>query len=138
MKTEDLKAEFIKQRIAGNSFEQIATNLDIPKPDLIEWNKDSTIKKMINEGLAIHLNDTVKGLEIDRQSRLIGLLKVYKNILSELEDRDLKDVPTDKLIKLSILLNEKITEQGTAVEIGENLAIKPLYEAKAFKLNPLD
>lgn len=138
MKATAKKEQFISLRIEGKSFSEIAKALNTPKSNLIEWNKEKTIRTAINEGLAIQLNDTVRNLEMNKQASFISLLKIYKKVIQELDKRDLSDVPTDKLVQLSIMLHQKVNEQNNIVEIGENNEMDfDLYSSGRFGLELL-
>ena len=138
MKTEIKKQRFIQMRVEGKSFEEIAKELSTTKPNLIEWNKESGTRTAINEGLAIQLNDAVRTLELSKQARLTAMLKTYKKVIEEIERRDLADVPTEKLIQLSILLNQKINDQNLSVEIGDNEGFIKFETGAYFNLNTLE
>lgn len=138
MKAEIKKQQFITMRIEGQSFAAIAKSLSISKSHLVEWNKEADTRTAINEGLAIQLNDTVRTLEMGKQSRIAAMLRIYKKIVQELESRDLADVPTDKLIQLSVLLNQKINELNTSVEIGDNEGFVKFETGAFFNLNTLE
>jgi predicted XRE-type DNA-binding protein len=137
MKIEIKKQQFITMRVEGNSFEQIAKSLSIEKPNLIQWNKERETRNAINEGLAIRLNDEVRTLEMGKQNRLSAMLKIYKKVINEIEQRDLSDIATDKLIQLSVLLNQKINDQNNSVEIGENEGIVTWQGGEYFDLDTL-
>jgi predicted XRE-type DNA-binding protein len=137
MKVEIKKQQFITMRVEGNSFEQIAKALSIEKPNLIQWNKERETRKAINEGLAIRLNDEVRTLEMGKQNRLSAMLKIYKKVINEIEQRDLSNIATDKLIQLSVLLNQKINDQNNSVEIGENEGIVTWQGGEYFDLDTL-
>ena len=138
MKVEIKKQQFITMRVEGNSFEQIAKALSIEKLNLIQWNKERETRNAISEGLAIRLNDEVRSLEMGKQNRLSAMLKIYKKVINEIEQRDLSDIATDKLIQLSVLLNQKINDQNNSVEIGENEGIVTWQGGQYFDLNTLE
>lgn len=138
MKVEIKKQQFITMRVEGNSFEQIAKALCIEKPNLIQWNKERETRNAINEGLAIRLNDEVRTLEMGKQNRLSAMLKIYKKVINEIEQRDLSDITIDKLIHLSVLLNQKINAQNNSVEIGENEGVVTWQGGQYFDLNTLE
>lgn len=138
MKAEIKKQQFITMRIEGQSFEAIAKSLSISKSHLVEWNKEAGTRTAINEGLAIRLNDTVRTLEMGKQARLSAMLKTYKKVIEEIEKRDLSDVSTEKLIQLSVLLNQKINDQNISVEIGVNEEFVRFDTGAYFNLNTLE
>ena len=138
MKAEIKKEQFISLRIEGKSYDEIAKALSVQMPNLIEWNKDKNTRKAINEGLAIRLNDEVRTLEMGKQNRISAMLKIYKKVIEEIEKRNLEDIPTDKLIQLSVLLNHKINDQNKSVEIGTNETFVSFGEGDYFNLNILE
>lgn len=138
MKAATKREQFISMRIEGKSFAEIAKALNVPKGNLIEWNKEKETRTAINEGLAIQLNDTVRNLEMNKQASFIALLKIYKKVIQELDKRDLSDVPTDKLVQLSIMLHQKVSEQNSKVEIGESIPEINFFENNSFELGLLE
>lgn len=138
MKAEIKRQQFISMRIEGKSFQEIAQALTVKKTNLIEWNKEAETRTAISEGLAIRLNDEVRTLEMGKQNRLTAMLKIYKKVIQEIENRDLSDVATDKLIQLSVLLNQKINEQNARVEIGDNEGFLKFETGEYFDLNTLE
>ena len=55
MKMEKNIEKFIELRIAGNSFDEIAKELQTSKQSLIEWNKKVNVRTAINEGQAFKI-----------------------------------------------------------------------------------
>lgn len=138
MKAITKKSQFVNLRIEGKSFEEISNTLSIAKTELIEWNKESTTRTAIKEGLAIKLNDTVRILEMDKATRTGAMLKIYKKVIDEIESRDLSNVDTAKLIQLSVLLNQRINEQNSTIEIGQNNAFYIPIEGEHFYLDTME
>ena len=93
---------FIQLRIAGNSFDDIATTLKTSKQTLIEWNKQMNVRDTINDGKAIKINSVVKTYQFDLVNRLNNYLQLSKNINDELLKRDLTTINSDTLLKMSI------------------------------------
>lgn len=113
--------EFIKLRIEGNSFDVIATTLKTTKQTLIEWNKELKTRDTIAEGKAIKINSLVKGLSFDVENRLNIYLQLSKKINDELLHRDLTDINTDVLLKMSIANDSRVIEMiNKKVVIGSN------------------
>ena len=75
---------------------------------------------------------------MEKQNRISAMLKIHKKVIEEIEKRDLEDIPTDKLIQLSVLLNHKINEQNKSVEIGTNDVFASLGEGDFFNLSILE
>ena len=75
---------------------------------------------------------------MEKQNRISAMLKIHKKVIEEIEKRDLEDIPTDKLIQLSVLLNHKINEQNKFVEIGKNDTYVSFDEGDYFNLSILE
>ena len=121
MKIEKQITDFIQMRIEGKSFDEIAKEMAIAKSTLIDWNKKADVKETIGEGKAFAINAVVKAFQFDRQARLKTLLQLSKKINDELQSRDLADIPTDKLLQMSIANENRLLKLTDSwVEIGEN------------------
>lgn len=121
MKIEKQITDFIQMRIEGKSFDEIAKEMGIAKSTLIDWNKKADVRETINEGKAFAINAVVKAFQYNRQERLKAMLQLSKKINDELQSRDLADVPTDKLLQMSIANDGRIMKMIDAkIEIGEN------------------
>ena len=75
---------------------------------------------------------------MEKQNRLTSMLKIYKRVIQEIEIRDLSDVATEKLIQLSVLINQKINEQNASIEIGYNAGNIIWESGEFFNLNTLE
>ena len=120
MKIEKQILEFVRLRIEGNSFDEIAKELNTAKLTLIEWNKKAVVRDSIVEGKAMRINTVVKSFEFDQQNRLKTHLVLSKRINDELAKRDLSDVPTEKLLAMSIVNDNRVKELvSKTIRIGE-------------------
>ena len=121
MKIEKQITDFIQLRIEGKSFDEIAKSLKVAKSTLIEWNKIAEVKNSIKEDRAIAINTVIKAFNYDRQARLKALLQLSKKINDELQQRDLKEIATDKLLQMSISNDGRISKlTDKTIEIGNN------------------
>lgn len=102
MKIDKQITDFIQMRIEGKSFDEIAKQMAIAKSTLIDWNKKATIRDAINQEKIFAINEVVRVFQQDRKERLKVLLQLSKKINDELLNRDMADVPTDKLLQMSI------------------------------------
>jgi hypothetical protein len=110
MKFEKQIEDFIQKRIEGKSFDEIATDLKTTKQTLIEWNKQLKVRNTINEGQSIKINSIVKTYSFDLNNRLNTYLKLSKKINDELAIRDLTQVNTETLLKMSIANDTRVRE----------------------------
>ena len=124
MKMEKNIERFIELRIAGNSFDEIAGELKTSKQSLIEWNKKVEVRTAINEGKAFKINSLVKANNYNLEKRLITYLQLSKKINDELVNRDLSEIGTDTLLKMSISNDSRLKELvNKNFEIGQNIGI---------------
>lgn len=120
-KSEKNVESFIQKRIEGKSFDEIASELNVTKSTLIEWNKKVAIRTAINEGKAIRINAIVKSYQFNLHTRLTAYLELSQRIMKELSHRDLNDVSTESLLKMSITNDNRIKElTSKRIEIGQN------------------
>ena len=116
--------KFIELRIAGNSFDEIAKELQTSKQSLIEWNKKLEVRTAINEGKAFKINNLVRANKFDIENRLKSYLQLSKKINDELLNRDLSQIGTDTLLKMSISNDTRVKELvNKNFEIGQNPGI---------------
>ena len=121
MKFEKQIEAFIKLRIEGKSFDEIAADLKTTKQTAIEWNKQLLVRTAINEGRAIKMNGIIKTFQFDLQNRLNTYLQLSERINNELRQRDFKDVNTDTLLKMSIANDARVRELvNKPFQIGKN------------------
>lgn len=113
---------FVQLRIEGKSFDEIATELKTTKQTLIDWNKKELVRNAINEGKAFKINTLVKTYNFNLVNRAKTYLELSKKINDELLNRDLKDINTDVLLKMSIANDNRINEilKDKSFEVGTN------------------
>jgi len=112
---------FIQLRIEGKSFDEIATELKTTKQTLIDWNKKELVRIAIDEGKAFKINTLVKAYKFDLNNRATTYLQLSKKINDELLSRDLTDISTDVLLKMSIANDGRIKEMvNNRYEVGKN------------------
>lgn len=111
MKDMKTKERFLELRAQGFSYYKIAKDLKVSKQTLINWSNE----------LGIEL-DNLKAIELDKLQREYYIasterIKLFgeklKALIKEIDNRDLKDLSTDKLLDyllkfLNILKNEEV------------------------------
>jgi hypothetical protein len=122
---------FIEMRIEGKSFDEIATDLKTTKQTLIDWNKKELVRSAIVEGKAFKINTLVKTYNFDLSNRAKTYLQLSKKINDELLKRDLTDISTDVLLKMSIANDTRVKEIiGKPMQFGQECEIIEFYADK--------
>jgi transposase-like protein len=129
----ETKERFIELRAKGYSFDKIAKELGKAKQTLIDWSKD--LEEEISNCKALKLEALYEKYYILKEHRIASFGKIVGALNKEIEDRDLSEVPTDKLLELllkySNQLKEEIVEPSfkSSIEIQEDKLDKELLEA---------
>jgi hypothetical protein len=125
---------FIQLRIEGKSFDEIATDLKTTKQTLIEWNKKELVRNAINEGKAFKINSLVKAYKFDLDNRAKTYLQLSQKINDELLNRDLTDINTDVLLKMSVTNDNRLNEivKNNGFEVGINPNCRSLIDGDGY------
>ena len=113
-KDTETKLRFVELRAQGLSYDRIAKELQASKPTLIGWARVFELE--IQNLRVIELESLLEQYCMTKAKRIELLGKKLKTIKNELESRDLKDVPTDKLIILFLKCFELAKQEAEAVE----------------------
>ena len=109
MELTETKERFIEMRARGYSFDKIAKELGKAKQTLIDWSKE--LQEEIANLKALDLDTLYEKHFLATQFRLQTFGEMITKIKSEIERRDLKDVPTDKLLNLLIKYNLQVKDE---------------------------
>ena len=127
-----IKQEFIELRAKGWSFDKIAKQTGKAKQTLIDWSKE--LQDEIANLKASELEAIYESYYLLKENRLQTLGGVLNKIKDEILSRDLKEVPTDKLLELLLKYNTQVKEEivepiyKTSTEITEERLDKELLE----------
>ncbi|MCS0674621.1 hypothetical protein [Cytobacillus firmus] len=121
MKNNDVRKEFIQLRAKGTSFNRIASKLKVSKTTLIDWNKE--LEKEIANLKAIELEELYQMYYVQKQKRIELFGNQLEQINTELNNRDLSEVQTEKLLefKLKYLDSLKREEIDLSLQIEEEM-----------------
>ncbi len=135
-KTLDDKQQFIELRAKGYSFSKIAEQLNISKPTLIQWSQDEETCRDITNLRALYIDELQEKYEMTKRHRIAVFGEVLERAKTELDKRDLSEVPTDKLVNLMIRVSDTLKQDETQIEIlGEpQLAIFDLEQSKSWRV----
>jgi restriction endonuclease Mrr len=132
MEVLDTKKRFIELRAKGWSFDKIAKELSKAKQTLIDWSKELELE--IANLKAIELESLYESYYLLKEDRLQTFGEMLTKIKTEVQSRDLSDVPTDKLLDLLLKYNNQIKEEiiepiyKTSTEMTEERLDKELLE----------
>jgi len=118
MNREEKKEQFIELRIKGETFMKISEQLQVSKQTLINWSKEEDISDQIRVARAIKYQSLVKQFEVNKEERLKYHLNLHRKIMTELLQRDLSKVSTDKLLKMNLQVEEKLYELLPVLTFG--------------------
>ena len=104
-----VKERFIELRAMGWSFDKIAKETGKAKQTLIDWSKE--LQDEIANLKAMELEALYKSYYLLKENRLQTFGEVLSKIKTEVERRDLSDVPTDKLLELLLKYNSQVKEE---------------------------
>lgn len=117
MRTNQQTAQFIQARAEGKSFSSIAKALQVSKQTAINWSKE--LEEEIAAKRAIELEALYEEYRLTREGRLQRLGSLLERLQKEVEERDLSDVPTDKLIALLLKAAEQAEKQAPALSFKD-------------------
>lgn len=105
----DTKQRFIELRAKGWSFDKIAKDLGKAKQTLIDWSKE--LRDEIASLKALELEALYEKFYLLKENRLQAFGEILNKLREETMNRDLSDVPTDKLLDLFLKYNKQISEE---------------------------
>ena len=133
METLETKNKFIELRAKGYSFDKIAKEIGIAKQTLIDWSKE--LKNQIANLKAFELEVLQEKYFLSKKNRLETFGSLLGSIKKEIINRDLSDVPTDKLLDLFLKFSIQIEKENispvfkTSTEIEEEVLDQKLLES---------
>jgi len=128
----ETKEKFIELRAKGMSFDKIAKEIGKAKQTLIDWSKE--LKDEIANRKALELEALYESYYLLKENRLQTFGIMLTKIKKEIEQRDLSDVPTDKLLDLLLKYENQVKDEvveptyKSSKEIEEERLDKKLLE----------
>lgn len=115
MKSMEQKERFIELRAQGKSFNSIAEEMKVAKNTLISWSREYEME--IGNMKAMELDALQEQYFISKKRRLEVLGERITALKTELEQRDLKEIPTKDLYALFL----RYVEMAAAEEVPVKL-----------------
>jgi DNA-binding XRE family transcriptional regulator len=128
----ETKEKFIELRAKGMSFDKIAKEIGKAKQTLIDWSKE--LQDEIANRKALELEALYEKYYLLKENRLQTFGDMLTKIKKEIEQRDLSDVPTDKLLDLLLKYENQVKDEvveptyKSSKEIEEERLDKKLLE----------
>ena len=98
METIETKRRFIELRAKGYSFDKIAKELGKAKQTLLDWSRD--LDQETAQAKALELDSLYESYSLYKEARLKTLGEILSKLKKEVDNRDLTDLPTDRLLDL--------------------------------------
>jgi DNA-binding XRE family transcriptional regulator len=111
----ELKERFVELRAAGLSYADAAEQLGVSKPTLIAWSKELSFQ--IKNARNLRLDALFERFAIAKEKRVEVFGERLKAILTELDKRDLTEVPTPALLTLALKYGEHLREEYRPLEL---------------------
>jgi hypothetical protein len=102
----ETKHRFIELRAKGYSFDKIAMELNKAKQTLIDWSRE--LKEEIEIRKATELELIYESYFLLKKSRLQSLGDILLRIETEIGQRSLSTIPTDKLLDIYLKYSNQI------------------------------
>lgn len=108
MITGDVKIKIVELRAKDYSIKSIASQLGISKQTVVDTCKE--LKSEVATLRAVELDALYEAEAITTEARLRNLSTLLAKIRTEIDKRDLEDVPTEKLIDLYLKTSSALHE----------------------------
>ncbi len=116
-KDPQLIERFIGLRAQGCSFARIAEELDVSKPTLISWSR--LHQHRIRNLQALELEAAAEQGKLSRRHCLDSLADDDRRLREELARRDLKEIPTARLVLLLAALRKEANALNGPLQLAE-------------------
>jgi hypothetical protein len=121
--------QFITLRAKGISYQKIALQLHIAKGTAISWNRE--FFQQISEMRKVEIDNLIRSHKLHREEQLKQLGKIVKMLRKEMKQRDLKEVPTVKLLELILKYEQYAKEEVQGLQ-STDTKIDPILTAESF------
>jgi hypothetical protein len=126
MNTKDpaLIDRFVELRAQGLSFARISAELNVSKPTLINWSR--LHQHRIRNLQALEIEAAAESCKLSRRHCLESLADDERRLREELARRDLKDIPTARLLALLAAVRKEASAINGPVRLAEPVASNAL------------
>ena len=117
MKTNEKKEQFILLRAEGLSYAKIAEELHISKSTCSKWERDFSAQ--ITTAKEERLADLYNLYRIGKEAYIEKLGEILKRIDSAIAEKDLAEIPAEKLLRLKLEYEHRLQAQRTEPTEGD-------------------
>lgn len=137
MKPQETKADFIRLRAEGRSYNYIANTLHISKSTCSSW--ENELNNAIAELKQEQLDELYHSYAMHKEARIKKLGDTLESINTALDEADLTDIPPEKLLDFKLkyieALKEEYTGSGKPFSFGDSITPKDIVIALGDLLN---
>jgi hypothetical protein len=131
MKEPTVIDRFVELRAQGWSFSRIAAALNVHKNTLLAWSRKH--RHLIQNMRALETESLSEKCKLSRQTCLEALAEDSRRIREELLRRDLKDIPTARLVTLAASLRAEANRLNGPLQLCESIPLSaPSEESSQF------
>ena len=120
MKDPEVIDQFVDLRAKGWSFGRIAAELNVHKNTLLAWSRKH--EHRIQNLRALEIDALSERFKISTQPCLEALAEDIRRIREELARRDLKDIPTARLVTLAAALRAEANRLNGPLRLSEPIS----------------
>jgi hypothetical protein len=113
----DQKERFIELRAKEVPYEQISQEIGVSKPTLLKWGKE--LEMEINNRRAVELEYLQDKYCVSKKKRLEFYGEQLDRLYLELQQRDLSDIPTEKLFDMVMKTVANLIQEETPIRFKE-------------------
>jgi hypothetical protein len=117
MKDNEVIDRFVELRAQGWSFSRISAELNVHKNTLLAWSRKHHHR--IQNLRALEIETLSEQFNLSRQNCLGSLAEDIRRIREELARRDLKDIPTSRLVTLAATLRAEANRLNGPLQLSE-------------------
>ena len=139
MNKQEKKEQFLELRIGGETFEKIASKLDVSKQTLINWSKDLEIKEAIDIARSVRYQALLNQYEATKRDKIEFYSSLSQKVKNELCNIDLSKVRAEKLLDILIKCDARLADLVTSRKFGGGTQFDDYFsEEPSFYFNPED
>lgn len=126
----ETKARFIELRAQGKSYNDIGAELHISKSTCSEWEREFSAE--IQDGRNDRLNELTEMYGATKAARLERLGETLHRINAALDEKDLAELPADRLLQLKLQYEKALAEESVEPQpLIEEYSAEEILQLKA-------